>query len=91
MSKKSTQVQPTPDPTETVQYWKDQVQELKKEVSELKQKNNDRAELDDELDFDDMFVSFCFLFRTCYILFYYSQFFQNIYNILQAGKSRRRC
>ena len=80
--KKSTQVQPTPHPTETLQYWKDQVQELKKEVSELKQKNNDRVEMDDELDFDDMFVSFCYLFRKCHILFYISQFFQNNYYIL---------
>ena len=58
--KKSTQNQPTPDPSETVQYWKNQVQELKQEVSELKQKKYEIADINDDLDFDDMFVSFCY-------------------------------
>ena len=87
--KKTTSKKHTPDPTETVEYWKDQVQELKQEVSELKQKNSDMAEMNDDFDFDDMFVSFRDLFCTCHIFSIFLNNSKNIYDMTQAGKSRR--
>ena len=72
-----------------MEYWKDQVQELKQEVSELKQKNSDMAEMNDDFDFDDMFVSFRDLFCTCHIFSIFLNISKNIYDMTQAGKSRR--
>ena len=80
---KETKIIDPPDKTKTIEFWQDKVNELKNEISVLKQENKDLSN-EKDFSFDDMFVSFFFfnmldLIRKSHCCYYF----------IIARKSRR--